>query len=327
MPVNFFEKHKPNEILRNPKLMAMFADGITSYMRAGVYDGNTPLTYEEGKKYLEKKLTANIGATAPSFITQPQKPKVVRVDDLLPETDTRYLRIFNTIPSDSEAEIYQKAKQSITIKKISEGEEVEFAGGISGEEITVKNITWAAGIRMPRTWFEDNKIYQISNFIQNAKRQFLNNKAGFFYGLIKAQNYDTATIDTTNYDTVINSLNDAYAKVKRKAQADLIGKTIYILCSPEQATIFEQAKVDSLIKGERGARLRFNYEIIDTVHLNPDDPAEMVIGKADQYYQLRQPLKADQDFKIGTLEVEIVFSERFNGVILSTDYGLKLNIQ
>ncbi len=325
--LNFFHKHTPSEVIRNPKLMALFADGLSSYMQAGVYDEKTPLTYEEGRKYIEQKLQANLASQAPSFITQPQKPKVVRVDDILPETDTRYLRIFTSIPSDSEAEIYQRVKQAITIKKISEGEEVEFLSGISGDEITVKNITWAAGVRFPRSWFDDNKVFQITNLIQVSKREFLNNKAGFFYSLLANQSYKSVNIDTTSYDKVISSLNNAYAQLKRNIKADLVGKTIYIVCSPEQAEIFEQAKVDSLVKAQRGKRLRFNYEIIDTIHLSADDPAFMVVGKADQYAQIRQPFKADQNFRIETLEVEIVFSERFNGVILSTDYGLKLNIQ
>ncbi|RUM59776.1 MAG: hypothetical protein DSY59_04025 [Persephonella sp.] len=62
------------------------------------------------------------------------------------------------------------------------------------------------------------------------------------------------------------------------------------------------------------------------MYFEPDEAPIMTLGKADQYYQLRQGLRADQDFKIETQEIEIVFTERFNGIILSNNYGLKLNL-
>ena len=321
----FFQKHKPKEVLANPKLQAQFLEGLTRYIKAGVYDDNgMPLTYEEGRKYLEAKLKASVATNAPSFITQPTKPKVVRIDELLPEIDTRYLKVFNTVKSDSEVEIYQKVNYGIKISRITEGEEIEFVSGIKGERIYVENITWAAGIRIPRMWFEDNKVYKISDLVANAKREFLINKAGFFYKLLKAQNYEEVDIKTNDYKSLVESLNDAYAKLKRKAKRDIVGKTIYIICSPEKAGLFEAAKRDLITEA---VRLRFNYEIIDTVYFDPDEPPVMTLGKTDQYYQLRQGLRADQDFKIKTQEIEIVFTKRFNGVILSDNYGLKLNLK
>lgn len=322
-----FDKPAVN-LLKDQKLQSQFLSAVSSYLRAGVYDdAGIPLEYEEGKKYLQAKLQASHPAqNAPDFMTRPNTPKVVRINDLLPEVDDRYLKIFKVVKSDSEAEIYYKVQSGITFKKIVLGEEVEFNAFLTGEEITVPNIEYAAGVNIPITWLKDSKYWKINQAIQDAKIAALEHKASFVYGLLASQNYPSAAVDTTNTDTFIDSLNKAHTKLRRQAKRDLVGRKVFIITPPEKRPLFEKAVIQTQLARENANKLLFGFEIIDTVYMKPTDKPVMVLAKTDQYLQEREPLKAESFKELSTLEVRIVFTERFNGVILSNNYGLKLNM-
>ena len=322
MKLFIFNEIKPSQVLVNSEAQKAFLQAVEGYLRAGVYEGTKPLEYEEGKKLLEAKLKATMGMQVPRPLTQPTEPKVVRVNDILPETDTRYLQIYNTVESDSEAELYEKVESGMTFKEIKPGEEIPITQRVKGEMITVPNLMWAGAIRFPRSWFEDNKVYKITQALKDAKTSIMDTKAKFLYGLLKNQNYTTVPFDTTSPDKIVESLNRAYVTLRRKLGKDVINQSrLKLVCSPETAMLINEIKQNALSVSKKFA---FNFDVIDTVHFADTDKPILVVAKTDQYLQQRTPLRVDQDIEVDTLEVRLTFSERFNAVILSNRYGVKL---
>jgi len=322
MKLSIFEEIKPSDVLRSSEACAAFLRAVEGYLSAGAYEGKRPLDYEEGKKVLTAKLQAVMGTSVPRELAQPTEPKVVRINDILPETDTRYLQIYNVVESDSEAELYEKVESGMAFKQIKPGEEIPITQRVKGERVTLPNVTWAGAIRFPREWFEDNKVYKITQALQDAKTSIMDKKASFLYGLLKAQKYPTSPLDTSSPDKIVESLNKAYLTLRRKLGKDIVSASrIKLLCSPEFAVMINEIKQNALAVTKKFA---FNFDIIDTVHFADTDAPELVVAKADQYLQQRTPLRVDQTLDVTTLEVRLTFSERFNAIILSTNYGVKL---
>jgi len=322
MKLAIFEQIKPSQVLTNSEARRAFIQAVEGYLQAGVYEGKRPLEYEEGKKIIEAKLKAAMGMSLPRPLTQPTEPKVVRINDILPETDTRYLRIYNVIESDAEAELYEKVESGMTFKEIKPGEEIPITQRVTGEVVTVPNLMWAGAIRFPRSWFEDNKVYKITQALADAKVSIMDTKAKFLYGLLKQVNYPTSPFDTSSPDKIVESLNRAYITLRRSLGRDVVSEgRIYLICSPETAMIIQEIKENALAVSKKFA---FNFDIIDTIHFTHTDKPILVVAKADQYLQQRTPLRVDQDLDLDTLEIRLTFSERFNAIILSNKYGVRL---
>ncbi|ACO04306.1 MAG TPA: hypothetical protein DEP48_02900 [Persephonella sp.] len=308
-------------ILADKKLQAKFIESVDSYMKAGLYgpDG-LPIPREQGIKYLQQKLQA--ATQYPPEAMKPPKPVVVKVDeDVVPEYDDRWMRIFNTIQSTSESETYESGEQSITFEELKPGARVKFTHMASGKTVTVRNVTYAAGIALLKVWFEDNKWWKIEDATRKAKEQAVVDKAAAMYGLIKKTNYDTVAYATS----WIKTLNTAWAKLLRKLKKDSIRKPV-VIAPVEVAAELIQAKKDSTVAGQRGERLTFDFDIIDTVHYDPTGPVDLVIPKKDQYYQHRQSLQVDRDFDITSQEILLAYTERYNGVVLSNKYGIRITL-
>jgi len=322
MKLAIFNEIKPSQVLTSSNAQKAFLQAVEAYLQAGTYEGTKPLEYEEGKKLLEARLKATMGMQLPRPLTQPTEPKVVRINDILPETDTRYLQIYNTVESDSEAELYEKVESGMTFKEIKQGEEIPITQRVKGEMVTVPNLMWAGAIRFPRSWFEDNKVYKITQALKDAKTSIMDTKAKFLYGLLKKQNYPTSPLDTSSPDKVVESLNSAYVKLRRTLGKDILNQSrIKLVCSPEFAMLINEIKQNALAVTKKFA---FNFDVIDTVHFTDTDKPVLVVAKADQYLQQRTPLRVDQSLDVDTLEVRLTFSERFNAIILSSRYGVKL---
>jgi len=324
MKLAIFEKIKPADVLRNTNARQAFLQAVEGYLNFGYFEGNRPLPYEEGKKIVEAKLKAALGMSLPRPMTQPTEPKIVRVNDILPETDTRYLQIYNVVESDSEGEKYEQVNAGLTFKKLQPGEQVPITQRVSGEEIYLPNLTWAGAIRFPRSWFEDNKVWKITQALQDAKIYAMNTKAQFLYGLIRAMDYPQETFDTSSPDKIVESLNKAYVKLRRTLGRDIINQSrLKLVCSPEIATTINEIKQNALAVTKKFA---FNFDVIDTVHFAENDNPKLVVARADQYLQQRTPLRVDQEFDSSTLEIKLTFSERYNAIILSNRYGVTLKL-
>jgi len=89
MKLAIFNEIKPYQVLTSSNAQKAFLQAVEAYLQAGTYEGTKPLEYEEGKKLLEARLKATMGMQLPRPLTQPTEPKVVRINDILPETDTR----------------------------------------------------------------------------------------------------------------------------------------------------------------------------------------------------------------------------------------------
>ena len=308
-------------ILSDPKLRAKFIDAIDSYMKAGLYgpDG-LPIPREQGIKLLQQKLQA--ATQMPPEAMKPPKPVVVNIDeDVVPEYDDRWMRIFKTVESTSDAETYESGQQSISFEELKPGGSIKFTHAASGKTVTVKNITYAAGVGLLRTWFEDNKWWKIEDVTRKAKEQAVVDKAAAMFALIKNTNYDSVAYSTS----WIKTLNTAWAKLLRKLKKDSIRRPI-VVAPVEVAAELIQAKKDSTVAGQRGERLTFDFDIIDTVHYDPTGPVDLIIPKKDQYYQHRQSLQVYRDFDIGTQEIKLAYTERYNGVVLSNKYGIRITL-
>jgi len=212
----------------------------------------------------------------------------------------------------------------LTFKKLQPGEQVPITQRVSGEEIYLPNLTWAGAIRFPRSWFEDNKVWKITQALQDAKIYAMNTKAQFLYGLIRAMDYPEVTFDTSSPDKIVESLNKAYVKLRRNLGRDVINQSrLKLVCSPEIATTINEIKQNALAVTKKFA---FNFDVIDTVHFAENDNPKLVVARADQYLQQRTPLRVDQEFDSSTLEIKLTFSERYNAIILSNRYGVTLKL-
>ena len=324
MKLAVFERIKPADILRNSNARQAFIQAVEGYLNFGYFEGNRPLPYEEGRKIVEAKLKAALGMSLPRPVTQPTEPKVVRVNDILPETDTRYLQIYNTVESDSEGEKYEHVNAGMTFKQLKAGEQVPITQRVSGDEVYLPNLTWAGAIRFPRSWFEDNKVWKITQALQDAKIYAMDTKAKFLYTLLKEMDYPQVTFNTSSPDKIVESLNKAYVKLRRTLGRDVINQSrLKLVCSPEIATTINEIKQNALAVTKKFA---FNFDVIDTVHFAESDNPKLVVARADQYLQQRTPLRVDQEFDASTLEIKLTFSERFNAIILSNRYGVTLKL-
>ncbi|GEM_PF-1254614 len=324
MKLAVFERIKPSDVLKNPNARELFLQAVEGFLNFGVFAGKTPLPYEEGKKVVEAQLKAAMGMSLPRPVTQPTEPKVVRVNDILPETDTRYLQIYNTVESDSEGEKYEKVNAGITFKQLKVGEQVPITQRVSGDEVYLPNLTWAGAIRFPRSWFEDNKVWKITQALQDAKVYAMDTKAKFLYSLIKEIDYPSVPFDTSSPDKIVESLNKAFVKLRRTLGRDAINQSrLKLVCSPEIATLINEIKQNALAVTKKFA---FNFDVIDTVHFAESDNPKLVVARADQYLQQRTPLRVDQEFDSSTLEIKLTFSERYNAIILSNRYGVTLTL-
>ena len=314
------EKIRASQILDDGKLRNDFLSAVDKFLKAGLYDETgTPIPRERGEEILKAKLQA--AASYPPEAMKPPKPVVVDLDKILPEVDDRWMQIFRTVNSDSEYEEYQIGSQAVTFKELKPGETVEFTYFTKGKTVALKNLTYAAGIRLYRNWLEDNKWWKIEDAIWRAKVEAVNNKARFMWNLLKNTKYEEISFT----DSWIKTLNTAWAKLRRNVGRDYLKKPIAV-CAPEIAAALLQAKKDSAVAAERGERLTFDFEVIDTVHYDPTDPITLTLPKTDQYYQHRQGLRVDRDFNITTQSIDIVFTERYNGIITDTRTGIKIKL-
>ena len=306
-------------ILSDQKLQAQLIESMDSYMRAGLYgpDG-LPIMREHGIKLVQQKLQA--ATQFPREAMQPPKPVIVNIDgDVVPEYDDRWMKIFNMIQSTSESEVYETGQQAISFEELKPGGRIKFTHAATGKTVTIRNLTYGAGITLLKTWFQDNKWWKIEDMTKKAKETAVSDKAKAMYSLIKKTNYTTVAYSTS----WIKTLNTAWAKLLRNIGKDSIRKPV-VIAPVEMAAELAQAKKDSLVASQRGERLMFDFDIIDTVHYAPNDPIDIVIPKKDQYYQHRQSLQVDRDFDITSQEIRLAYTERYNGVILSNKYGIRI---
>ncbi len=145
--------------------------------------------------------------------------------DILPETDTRYLQIYNVVESDSQGEKYEHVEAGMTFKKLQPGEQVPITQRVSGDEVYLPNLTWAGAIRFPRSWFEDNKVWKITQALQDAKVYTMDTKAKFLYPLIKEIDSPSVPFDTSSPDAIVESINKAYVKLRRTLGRDAINQS------------------------------------------------------------------------------------------------------
>ena len=312
---------KASKILEDRNLLSNFINAIDGYIKAGLYAGGLPIDRETGIKLVSRKLQSS--TQLPPEAMKPPKPVVVKIDgEVVPEYDDRWMKIFTTIPSTSESETYEEGESAIAFEELKPGGRIKFTNTFTGKTITVRNITYAAGVNLLKQWFQDNKWWKIENVIRKTKEQAVVDKSKFMFSLIKKVDYE----EIKYTDNWIKTLNNAYAKLLRKLNRDIIRKPV-VIAPVELAAELIQAKKDSGVASQRGERLIFDFDIIDTVHYEPDSPIDLVIPKQDQYYQHRQDLQLDRDFDITSQEVKLAFTERYNGVALSNKYGLRITLK
>lgn len=318
------------EVLAKPENRKIVGEAITNYLRAGFYDKEGRLT-PPGIRGFGAEMIAKTPAEAlkklvaeyiaAGDITAGAAVGIQRKEVFFPEVpaDTQWLQIFRTVTSDKAGETYEQASAGITFELLKLGQKPKL-GTISQAASYVKNLKWGAAFGMMREWIEDNEIWKIEEVITEAKIAQWDALAAYMYGLIAAAGWTNV-----NYATSwINSLNLAFAELKKKKTL-MPNVTPIVLCPVEKLAEVVQAIKDALVTGVRGERLTMVPDIIDSTYiLDADKKVYVLIPKRRFIHQEREAFRTETDQDIMLDAQAYAWYYRGNGVILSTEYGIKI---
>lgn len=317
------------DVLAKPENRKLAGEAITRYLREGFYDsaGNlaprhrptfsAEMIRQNSKEELLRLVAEYIAA---GDITTGAAVGVQRKEVFFPEVpaDTQWLLLFRQVQSDKAGETYEQASAGITFAQLKLGEKPKL-GTISQLANFVPNLKWGAAFGMFREWIVDNEIWKIEEVITEAKIAAYDALATFMYGLITA-----ASWTNQNYATSwIASLNAAIAALKNKKTL-MPNVTPVVLCPVEKLADIIQAIKDALTPS-RGERLVQVPDIIDSTYvLHADKKVYVLVPKRRFIYQEREALRTETEKDIMLDAESYAWYYRGNGVILSTDYGIKI---
>lgn len=301
------------EIARDSKLFDQFLQELdkkaTTYLREGFYDKDgRPIMWEQG---LLEAVQPGDGPQVPFF-----KPGTQGVDvDRLP-ADTQYLQIFGTVQSTSESETYDTMATSIVFKKLRPGQRVEF-GRMTGDQVTLINDTYGAGIEIAKQWLEDNKLWKIEEAITEAKIAAYDSKAQIHYGLFTGNaGFNTVA---KGADSWIEVLNATFVRLERKGI--LAPNQIPVVMShPEIRAQLEQAKKESSL-ADKGPVLTRDFSTIYTRYQAANHNALYVTvpGRRNHVSQERIALEMAEDTDITNFTSKRAWRFRGSAMIRRTD--------
>ncbi len=318
------------EVLAKPENRKLVGEAITNYLRAGFYDKEgrliPPAARGFGAELIAQtpaeRLKKLVGEyIAAGDITAGAAVGIQRKEVFFPEVpaDTQWMQIFRTVQSDKAGETYEQASAGITFEQLRLGQKPKL-GTISQAASYVKNLKWGAAFGMHREWIEDNEIWKIEEIINEAKIAQWDALASYMYGLITAANWSNVDYATS----WINSLNLAFAALKNKKTL-LPNVTPVVLCPVDKLAVIVQAIKDALVAGVRGERLTMVPDIIDSTYiLDADKKIYVLIPQRRFIHQEREAFRTEMEQDIMLDAQAYAWYYRGNGVILSTDYGMKI---
>jgi len=318
------------EVMAKPENRKIVGAAITNYLRSGFYDKEGRLI-PPGARGFGAEMIAKTPADmlkrlvgeyiAAGDITAGAAVGIQRKEVFFPEVpaDTQWMQIFRTITSDKAGETYEQASAGITFTQLKLGEKPKL-GTITQAASFVPNLKWGAAFGMHREWIEDNEIWKIEEIITEAKIAQWDALATYMYALLTAAGWSNV-----NYATSwINSLNLAFAELKKKKTL-LPNVTPVVLCPVEKLAAIVQAVKDALVAGARGERLTMVPDIIDSTYVaDGDKKVYVLIPKRRFIHQEREAFRTETEKDIMLDAEAYAWYYRGNGVILSTDYGIKI---
>jgi hypothetical protein len=301
------------EVARNKDVFAQFMTSLdakaTAYLREGFYDKDgRPVMWEQG---LLEAIQPGDTPQTPFY-----KPGTQGVDvDRLP-ADTQYLQIFGTVQSTAESESYDTMATSIVFKKLLPGRRVEF-GQVTGDQVTLINDTYGAGIEIAKQWLEDNKIWKIEEAITEAKIAAFDTKAQIHYSLFTGNaGFNTVAKGADNW---IDVLNAAFVRLERKGIL-APNQIPVVLTHGELRAQLEQAKKESSL-AEKGPVLTRDFSTVYTRYVAANHKAVYITvpGRRNHVSQERLALEMAEDEDITNFSSKRAWRFRGSAMIRRTD--------
>jgi hypothetical protein len=317
------------EVLAKPENRKLVGEAITSYLREGFYDKGNNLVARPRPTFSAEMIRENSKETllrmvaeyiAAGDITAGAAVGVQRKEVFFPEVpaDTQWLLLFRQVQSDKAGETYEQASAGITFAQLKLGIKPKL-GTITQAANFVPNLKWGAAFGMFREWIEDNEIWKIEEVITEAKIAAFDALATYMYGLIAAAGWTNRDYATS----WIASLNGALADLKKKKTL-MPNVTPVILCPVEKLADILQAIKDALTPS-RGERLVQVPDVIDSTYiLDAGKKVYLLVPKRRFIYQERESLRTENDKDIMLDAEAYAWYFRGNGVILDTEYGIKI---
>jgi len=214
---------------------------------------------EAGKPWLDKIQGGEL-ITADQITGLYPKPVVEEYRDITP-VDDQYLSIFRIVPSDGAGEQYRKNTFTVNFEKTTGGEEPKlqsYAGALE----TLNNEVYEALVGYKDTWLSNGSFNLIEEMTAAVREGAADTRATYFYGKIEA----LAATETAYANNWVTSMNGAIARLRR-AKRLAPNQTPIVMAPVELAGDILQAVKDSLVTGQRGARLTQIPDLLFTTYM------------------------------------------------------------
>lgn len=256
-----------------------------------------------------------------------RKPKEVIL--AAAQSDDRWQLFFRTVQSNEyNGERYDRADMAIVFEELALGEPPKF-GKVSGTYVTLPNRQWGAGMKIHDVWIKENKVWQINDQMETARRKAQQTISKFFFAMLK-----NASFNSTAYaDSWVKTMNAAYARLCRNYvgtntddKVYIPGNPLVIVCPVEKESEILTAIRLAQVTGYQGDVLAFPTSVVigTTEYAPTDKQVDIVVPKKEFIHQEYKPLYVKSDYDIETESQRWFWRFWMNGLVKTAKAGERI---